>query len=182
MIKVGIIGPTNIPKLSKLAGKPKDFFLEKAKLIGKILTEKNYELWINSDKGMLAAIGRAYKKFGGKKCVVLYPGKGEPWPKDHTKPYIKFADEIKKEPNWFWSNYNVTALPDICICVGLGAGVLSELAYIKWNHQLKCGNLKKLIVIKELLRNDKLPPEIEFDIKEIVQYIKKTEDLNLILK
>lgn len=131
---------------------------------------------------MLAAIGRAYKKFGGKKCVILYPEKGEPWPKDHAFPYIKFADEIKKEPNWFWSNYNVTAIPDICICVGLGAGVLSELAYIKWNQQLKCGNLKKLIAIKELIRNNRIPLEIEIDIKNIIQYIKRTEDLKLVLE
>jgi len=177
MIKVGIIGPTNIPKLSKLTGKSQDFLLEKAQLVGKILAETNCELWINSDKGMLVAIGRAYKDFGGEKLVILYPEKGEPWSKEHTKPYIKNADEIRKEPNWFWSNYNVTALPDLCVCVGLGAGVLSELAYIKWNYQLKCGNLKKLIGIKELLRGEKFPPEIEEDIKDIVQYIEKTEDL-----
>lgn len=181
MKKIGIIGPTNILKLSKLTKKPTEFFLNKAKIVGKILAEKNYEIWLNSDKGMLAAIGRSYKKFGGKKCVVLYPEKGEPWPKDHAIPYVKFADKIKKEKNWFWTNYNVVTIPEICICVGLGAGVLSELAYIKWNCQLKRGNLKKLIVIKELIRNGKLPPEIEFDVKEIVEYIEKTEDLkNLI--
>ena len=181
MIKVGIIGPTNIPKLSKLMGKSQDFLLEKAQLVGKILAEKNCELWINSDKGMLVAIGRAYKDFGGKKLVILCPDKGEPWPKKHTKPYMKNADELRKEPNWFWSNYNVTALPDLCICVGLSAGTLSELAYIKWNHQLKCGNLKKLIAIQELIRSGKLPVEIEDDIKDIVQYIKKTEDLKYLL-
>lgn len=182
MLKVGIIGPTNILKVSKLTGKTKEFFLEKAQLVGKILAEASCELWINSDKGMLVAIGRAYKKYGGKKCVVLYPNKAEPWPKEHATPYIKSAHELRKEPNWFWSNYNVTALPDICICVGLGAGTLSELAYIKWNHQLKCGRLKKLIAIKELLREGKLPPEIEIDIHEIVQYIERTEDLKFFLE
>lgn len=182
MIKVGIIGPTNIPKLSKLTRKPQEFLLEKAQLIGKILAEANCELWINSDKGMLVAIGRAYKDFGGKKLVILYPEKGEPWPKEHTKPYIKNADELRKEPNWFWSNYNVTALPDLVICVGLSAGTLSELAYIKWNHQLKCGSLKKLIGIKELLRDGRFPPEIEVDIKDIIQYVEKTEDLRNFLK
>jgi hypothetical protein len=182
MIKVGIIGPTNIPKLSKLTGKSQDFLLEKAQLIGKTLAGTDCELWINSDKGMLVAIGRAYKKFGGKKLVVLYPTEGEPWPKEHTKPYIKHADELRKEPNWFWSNYNVTALPDLCVCVGLSAGTLSELAYIKWNHQLKCGNLKKLIAIQELLRDAKLPLEIEDDIKTVIQYIKKAEDLKGLLE
>jgi len=182
MIKVGIIGPTNIQKLSELTRKPKDFLLEKARVVGRILAEMNCELWINSDKGMLVAVARAYKNFGGKKCVVLYPAKGEPWPKEHAMPYIKYADELRKEPDWFWSNYNVVAIPDICICVGLSAGTLSELAYIKWNHQLKCGNMKKLVAIQELLRNSKLPPEIEVDINKVIQYIEKTEDLKKFLK
>lgn len=181
MLKVGIIGPTNIPKISGLLKKPNKFFLGKAQLIGKVLAETNCEVWINSDKGMLVAVGRAYKKHGGKKLVVLHPNKGEPWPKKHAVPYIKYADELRKERNWFWSNYNVVALPDICICVGLSAGTLSELAYIKWNYQLKCGKLKKLIGIKELLRGNKLPLEIEYEVEDIVEYI-KAEDLRDCLK
>lgn len=182
MLKVGIIGPTNILKLSQLTGKSTEFLLEKAKIIGQILAEKDCELWVNSDKGMLVAIARSYKDNGGKKCVVLYPSKGEPWPKEHAVLYIKNADELRKEPNWFWSNYNVTALPDLCICVGLSAGTLSELAYIKWNHQFKCGNMKKLIGIKELLRGGALPPEIEVDIEKIVQYTSTAEELGDFLK
>lgn len=177
MKKVGIIGPTNISKLSKVTRKPKDFFLKRAQIIGQIIAENNCELLINSDQGMLVAIGRAYRNAGGKKCIVLYPNKGEPWPKEHAEPYVKYAHELRKEKNWFWSNYNVTALPDICVYVGHSAGGLSELAYIKWNRQLKCGNLKKLIVIKELVRDGKLPLEIEADIKDIVQYVNKAEDL-----
>lgn len=156
--------------------------MEKAQVIGKILAEKGCELWINSDKGMLVAVGRAYKDFDGKKLVVLYPAKGEPWPKDHSATYIRYADELRKEPNWFWSNYNVATMPDICICVGLSAGTLSELAYIKWNHQLKCGNLKKLVAVRELLREGNLPPEIEVDIRDIVQYIEKAEDFESFLE
>ena len=182
MLRVGIIGPTNLPKLSKLTKKPIKLLLNKAQLVGRILAEEGCECWINSDKGMLVAVGREYKKSGGKKLVVLYPDKGEPWPKEHAKPYIRYADELRKERNWFWSNYNVTALPDLCICIGLCAGGLSELAYIKWNYTLKCGNLKKLIGVRELLRNGKFPPEIEADIKNIVQYIDKAEDLKKLLE
>lgn len=181
MVKVGIIGPTDIPKLSELIGKPKEFLLGKAQLIGKILAEANCEVWINSDKGMLVAIGRSYKKFEGKKLVVLYPDKGEPWPKEHAKPYIKYADELRKELNWFWCNYNVVTLTDLCICVGLSAGTLSELAYIKWNHQFKCGKLRKLVGMRELLRGGGFPSEIEVDVKDTISYIKKTEDLKRFL-
>jgi len=175
---VGIIGPTNIQKFSKLMGRSQNFLLERGKLIGKILAKKNCELWVNSDKGMLVAVARAYKNSGGRKCVVLYPDKGEPWPKEHATPYIRYADELRKEPNWFWSNYNVVTLPDICICVGPSAGTLSELAYIKWNYQFKCGNLKRLVGIKELLRGETMPPEIEEETKEIIHYLEKVEDLS----
>ena len=176
-IRVGIIGPTNIRKLSQLTERPIEFLLERSRTIGKILAEVNSELWVNSDQGMLIGVVRGYKESGGKKVVLLYPGKGEPWPKQHTTPYMRYADEPRKEENWFWSNYNVTALPDLCICVGRSAGTSSELAYIKWNHQFKRGNLKKLVAVRELLIDGVLPPEIEIDIKDIVQYVEKVEDL-----
>ena len=181
-LKIGIIGPTNLQKLSKLTLKPVGFFLRKAKDIGKILAESGAELWLNSDKGMLVGVARAYRKNNGKKIVILWPRKGEPWPNEHASPYRRYADEIRKELNWFWTNYNVVALPEICICLGLSAGTLSELAYIKWNYQLKRGNLKKLVAVKELLRDGKLPPEIEFDIKGIVIYINKVEELRKVLE
>jgi len=73
-------------------------------------------------------------------------------------------------------------MPDVCICAGLSAGTLSELAYIKWNYKLKRGKLKKLIAVKELLRDGKLPPEIEVDVKKILVYSKKVEELKKLLK
>mgnify|MGYP001616960450 CR=1 FL=1 len=182
MLKVGIIGPTNIPKLSKLTKKPAGFYLQKAREIGEILAKIGCELWVNSDKGKAANIARAYKKSGGRKLVILYPAKGEPWPNEHTKPYKKNADEFRKEPDWFWTNYNVISLPDVCICTGLSAGTLSELAYIKWNYKFKRGKLKKLITVRELLRDKKLPPEIEVDVKKILVYFKKVEELKNFLE
>jgi len=65
MLKVGVIGPTNIPKLSKLTKKPVVFYLQKAREIGEILAEIGSELWVNSDKGMAVNIAKAYKKKGG---------------------------------------------------------------------------------------------------------------------
>lgn len=182
MLKVGIIGPTDIKKLSKITKKPTKFFLERAKKIGEILAFFDIELWINSDRGMAINIAKFYKKQKGKKVVILYPTKPQPWPKKHARPYLKYADKIEKELNWFWVNYNVVSLPEICICVGLSAGTLSELAYIKWNCQLKRGKLKKLIAIRELLREEQLPPEIEFNVKEILIYLKKVEELKVFLE
>ena len=113
--------------------------------------------------------------------VVLSPANPEPWPIEHTRPYAESADHLRKEPNWFLANYNVVSLPDLCLCVGLSAGTLSELAYVKWNHQFQCGNLRRIIAIRELLRGGQLPPEIEIDIADMVTYVDQSENLLEIL-
>jgi hypothetical protein len=42
--------------------------------------------------------------------------------------------------------------------------------------------MKKLIAMRELLRDGKLPPEIEVDIKKILIYVNRVEELRQILK
>ena len=165
-------------KLSKLTGKSEEFFLKRAEMLGKILAEYQCELLVNSDGGMVSAVAKAYKDAGGNRLVILYPKKGEPWPNKHAKLYIRDADKLSKQPNWFWANYQVVTAPDICVCVGLSAGTLSELAYIKWNRQFHRGRLKHLVVIQELVRGKRIPPEIEVEIKDILVYLKKTRELN----
>lgn len=178
ILKVGIIGPTNMKKLSKLTGKSEDFFLKRAEIVGEILALHGCEVWVNSDGGMISAVAKAYKKAGGKQLVMLYPKKGEPWPNKHAQPYIRSADKLSKQPNWFWANYQVVSIPDICICVGLSAGTLSELAYVKWNIQFNKGQLKQLIVLQDLVRSKRIPPEIEVEVKNILLYLKNTKELS----
>ena len=175
--KVGIIGPTNMEKLSSLTGKSEEFLLKEAETVGKIVASYGYELWVNSDGGMVSAVARGYKGGGGKKLVILYPKKGEPWPNKHAKHHVQYADRVSEQRNWFWTNYQVVTTPDICICVGLSAGTLSELAYIKWNIQFHRGHLKKLMVIQELVRGKKIPPEIEVEVEDILLYVKDAKEV-----
>ena len=176
-LKVGIIGPTNMQKLTKLTGKSERFFLGKADTVGKTLASHGCELWVNSDGGMVRGVATAYKNAGGHRLVMLYPKKGEPWPNKHVKPYTQVADKLNRPQNWFWANYQVVSIPEVVLCVGLSAGTLSELAYIKWNRQFNRGNLKRLIILQELVRGKRIPPEIEVEIKDILVYLKKTEEL-----
>ncbi len=181
MVKIGLIGPTNIKKLSVNIGKSADFLRSRADTIGKIVAKAGAELLVNSDKGMIMDTAVFYKKHGGKKLTILFPEKGEPWPNEHAKVFIKLADALKKEPNWFWTNYNVVSLPEICVCMGISAGTFCELAYIKWNIQFKKGNLKKLVVLKETTRGGKLPRELENEFKNVLVYLDKAEDLEKFL-
>jgi predicted Rossmann-fold nucleotide-binding protein len=181
-LKVGIIGPTNMKKLSKLTGKPEAFFLKKAEVVGNLLASHGCDVWVNSDGGMVSGVAHAYKEAGGKNLVMLYPKKGEPWPNKHAKPHVRNADKLKILPNWFWTNYQVVTAPDVCICVGLSSGTLSELAYIKWNHQFNRGRLKHLVVLQELVRGRRIPPEIEVEVKDILLYCKSMRALDVTLK
>lgn len=181
-LKIGIIGPTNMGKLLHLTGKPLGFFLKKAEVIGQVLAQLDCELWVNSDGGMINYIARSYQKHGGKRLVMLYPRKGEPWPNTHTKVHLQHADILSPQRNWFWANYAVVTIPDICLCVGLSAGTLSELAYIKWNCQFSQGNMKKLFAVRELIRGGHLPLEIEVEVRHILAYVKKANGLTRVFK
>lgn len=181
-LRVGIIGPTNMGKLIRLTRRSSSFFLEKAEIIGKTIARLGHELWVNSDGGMINHIARSYKRHEGKRLVMLYPKKGEPWPNTHASVYVGHADKVSEQENWFWANYGVVAIPDVCICVGLSAGTLSELAYIKWNCQFSCGNMKRLIAIQELMRGGRLPLEIEVEVRHVLTYVKKAEGLSGVFK
>jgi len=176
--KISIIGPTHLEKLSRLTNRPLSFFLAKSRMLGKIIAESEAELWANADKGMVHQVALAYKESGGRKLVILFPKESSPWPIDHAKPFRDYADELKEEANWFWTNYNLVSQPDICLCTGLSSGTLSELSYIKWDHLFKKGRLKKLVAIEELLRGGHLPLEIEVDIPEKLIYLKRVEQLS----
>lgn len=180
-MKVSVIGPTDLEKLSNRLGKPVEYLLERAALVGKILAEGGYELLVNGDKGMLDAVAESYRAHGGTRLTVLYPLKPYPWPLDHTEPYVRYADKIVRPPDWFSTNYEVVSEPCVCVCVGMSSGTLSEVAYINWDHEFHTGNLKVLIAVRELVRGGVFPLEIEPD-KDVLNYVETVEDLAQVLQ
>lgn len=176
---VGVIGPTDLQKFCVLLEKPAEELLERAAQVGKALAESPVvdELWVNPDGGMIGAVAHAYKDFGGKRLVVLVPRRAIPWPLAHVRPYTRIADEVRRTATWFTANHEVVTMPHVCVCVGLSSGTLSELAYIKWDAQFSQGNLRRLIAIRELLRDGVMPPEIYPNIAHIVQFLERAEEL-----
>lgn len=179
---VGVIGPTDLKKLSFLLGKPLDFLLAKADQVGEILSENGCKLLANAEDGsMVFEVARAYKKHGGKEFVMLTPRRGRPWPLAETSASREIADDVMELPDWYQANHAVVSLPTIVVCVGLSAGTLSELAYIKWDDQFQRGKLQKLVIIRELMREEELLPEIAINIASLVEYIDTVEELDQVL-
>ena len=179
--RVGIIGPTKIGQLAQFLGRPQEVLLERGALVGQILAESGMELWVNADGGMLHVVAKSYKEHGGNNLVMLLPRRGIPWPIGHAKPFAEIADEIVRPPTWIDANLKVVSTPDLCVCVGLSAGTLSELSYIRWNVELGGGNLRSLIAIRELLRGGEVPPEYKSVLAPVLCYIQAVEGLREIL-
>lgn len=176
---VGVIGPTNLEKLSLLVQKSIPFLLEQAGIVGKIIAQEGHELWVNADTGMIATVASGYKEHGGSRLGILYPENPDPWPNAHTREHRARADFQLGRADWFRANYHVVSAVDVCVCVGLSAGTLSELAYIKWDKQFNQGKLQKLIAIRELVRTGELPPEIAHEIPQILHYVEQAQDLRI---
>ena len=180
---VGVIGPTNMSQQAQLCNSSQEVLTERGALVGQILAEAGKELWVNADGGMLKIVAQSYKQHGGKKLVMILPRRGFPWPIDHAKPYAKIADELRRPKDWFAANLEVVSEPELCVCVGLSAGTMSELSYIRWNIELlEKGNLKGLIAVRELLRDGELPPEYESVLTPVLRYVETVEKLGLVLE
>lgn len=178
MMKVGVIGPTDLETLALNLGQSEDWVRERISLLGKMIAEAGHELWVNPDGGVLAAVANAYKTHGGSRLVVLVPMAADPWPNDHTRAHVQIADEVRKLPNWFHANYAVVSEVDICICAGRSVGTFSELAYARWDEKFKTGVLQKLFAVRELLLENELPREYSQKFGMRLQYVDTVEDLS----
>lgn len=182
VVKVGVIGPTDIKRLAMLTGRREEFLLAKAGQVGKIIAQSGCELWINSDGGMLAAVAESYKIHGGKSLVMLLPlPPGDPWPVAHGEAYLAMADRVIRPSDWYRANHLVVSEPETVVCVGLSGGTNTELGYIKWDVRWRLGNLATLIGVRELLRGGKIAPEEEPGVKSVLRYIETTDELTDVL-
>tara|TARA_Y100000310_G_scaffold67752_1_gene63138 strand:- start:6717 stop:7298 length:582 start_codon:yes stop_codon:yes gene_type:complete len=175
-MRVGLIGPTDMGQLAQFLGRSQEVLEELGALVGQILADTGKELWVNADRGMLYAVARSYKEHGGPKLVMLLPRRGVPWPIDHAEQYTEIADEVRRPVTWIAANLEVVSEPEICVCVGLSAGTLSELSYIRWNIELGGGNLRALFAIRELLRGGNVPPEYRSALASVLHYVETTEE------
>jgi hypothetical protein len=167
-MKISLIGPTDIERLSKIIGKPIREIELKAKEIGKIIAENKLQLIVLFNySGMLKLVGDSYKENGGK-LEMLYTENDYDWETNVYMKHLNEADIKTKKKGWHDILLTLIRDPDLVLCAGLSAGVFAELGYMKWNYQEKKGNIKALIGIKEFLRDEEFPPEISWDMERLI--------------
>ncbi|MDP4007190.1 MAG: hypothetical protein Q8P55_01155 [bacterium] len=180
-MRIGVIGPTDMRQLAQFLGRSQEVLAERGALVGQILAGLGEELWVNADGGMLYAVAQSYKEHGGKKLVMLLPRRGQLWSIEHAKPFAQIADELRRPSSWIAANLEVVSTPELCVCVGLSAGTMSELSYIRWNIELGGGNLKTLVAVRELLRGGEVPPEYKSVLAPVLRYVQAVEGLREVL-
>ncbi len=167
-MKVSLLGPTNIEKFSKIIGRSFEEIEEISKNIGEILAKNKCSLLaLFSYAGVEKFVGDSYKANGGK-LEMLYTENDYDWYTEMYKKDLDHADIKTKKDSWHDLLLSFVKDSDYVVCAGLSAGVFVELGYMKWNYQEKKGKVKALIVIKEFLKNGELPPEISYDLGDLI--------------
>jgi len=176
-MKVSLIGPTNVKKLSKIIGKPIEEIEKIAKEVGETLAKNDCELVVVFNySGLIKIVGNSYKQAGGK-LEMLYTENDYDWDTELYMGHLEESDSKTKKDSWHDMLLSLVTDSDIVLCAGLSGGVLAELGYMKWNYQDKKGKVNALIGIKELLRDGEFPPEISFDMQDLIS-LSSVDDLD----
>ncbi|MBW2982909.1 hypothetical protein KY327_01245 [Candidatus Woesearchaeota archaeon] len=166
-MRVGLLGPTNMDKFCRLTGLTREQAGEKAAAVGKAVADAGHELRVVFNYGgMLKLVGDAYKEAGGKLTMIATRNDYD-WDVEHYLGDLAHADEVEEKPSWHDMLLSLVTDSDVVVCAGLSSGVLVELGYMKWNVQDERGKVQKLVLVEDLLRDGRLPPELGVELDRI---------------
>jgi len=177
-MKATIIGSGDITKISRFASISEKEVKQLVNDVGVLLAKKGVELIILPSRGIPYEIAKVYKENHGKKIIGLVPKSDTRYGINHIKQYLDIADEQIDIGNWYTLNGEIAAAGNICICIGLSPGVMTEIAMLKYHY--KYLNSKTKVVIFENTISQKLQKEIEEDLKD-THYIKSIKELEQFL-
>jgi len=173
-MKISIIGACDINKVirnSEISEKELETLCSD---LGKFFAENKDKLVIIPVPGIIYKIAESYKKSKGKKIIGLVPKKDTRYGIEHIKETIPIADETIEVNSWYDANGEIVAKGDICVCVGLSGGVMSEISFLKY-HKNYFNNKTKLIIFENTI-SKRLHKELEEDLKKNLYYVNSFEE------
>jgi predicted Rossmann-fold nucleotide-binding protein len=161
LLRLGIIGPTNLEETSRILKMPKEKYAEEVRKIARLVAEKEFEILIvpgyeskfEEGKHRLASqeiFATEYEKAFGKKVFGLVPVADKEWGSENLDKTL--CDEIIETETWYQVPAMMAKNSDALLCIGFSAGVAMEIAYTKYFP------VKKTIVC-EWLVSKKMPEE-----------------------
>lgn len=163
-MKIGVIGPSDVKSFCKSIGMDSSRYISKVVDIAKsVALTGNEILVVPVEKSISETFAVEYKRFGGKRVIGVIP-------MDDTEFGIEkinqdIVDEIINCVTWRNQPEKLAESSDALLCIGFGAGTLTELFVTKYFKA-------KVIVIEDFI-TQKLPREAERDLDII--YLKSNE-------
>jgi hypothetical protein len=179
-VRVSILGSGDIGKIIKYTSLKESDINEAIEGIAKLLADKGCEIVIIPDTGIPVEIAKKYKEYGGRKLLGMVPTKDKKYGIRHIEKNLGMLDEKIEVTDWYNADGEIAASGDYAICFGLSGGILREISVLKYHYKyLKCRT--KLIMFRNAM-SEKLPAELEEDLKGNLIYVNSVEELKQILK
>jgi hypothetical protein len=142
------------------------------KSAGEAIARGGHELLFIPGKAS-ATIAKAYKAAGGKRTIAFFPKRGDFGTK-HIDEYAPLADERITNVSWPEADCEITKRADVVVVLGIDAGTLIELGFVKYNYKF-FRKPKKLVIVGGV----KLPLVLEECFKEIGIPVERATTLKL---
>jgi len=176
-MKVSILGAGDISKIHRYSKLSEEEVKKLIQDLGKFLAKKQVELVIVPARGIPYEVAKVYKANNGKKVIGAIPKDDKDYGVMHIKEYLHIADEQFNIGDWYDLNGRIAAQGDIAICLGLSGGAICDIAMLKYHY--KYLNNKTQLYIFENTLSQKLPKELEEDLKGNLHYIKSIKELKI---
>ena len=131
---VGLIGPTNLQRISQASGIPESRYRDAAYQAGRAIARTQAMLTIVPDRGVAVAGMRGYREAQGAWTIGLAPA-GGPSDSVATKNCLENSvacDEVIDGFTWHHQHAFICEFSSLLICVGLSCGTIAEIAWTKW--------------------------------------------------
>lgn len=134
---IGLIGPTNLERISAASGISLDFYRRCAVEAGRAIAESGAIVALVPDRGVAVHGLKGYRDAGGQWVIGLLPD-GGPSDAEATSNCAGNAvacEEILEGFTWHHQHANLCLLCDLFVCVGMSCGTMAEIVWTKWTKQ-----------------------------------------------
>lgn len=131
---IGLIGPTNIRRISQASGRPEQLYRDSALRAGELIAKHQAIMAMVPDRGIAMSGLRGYTSAQGAWTIGLVP-EGGPSDSVATPNCVENAaacDEVIDGFTWHHQHAAICQLSDLLVCIGLSCGTLTEIAWTKW--------------------------------------------------
>jgi len=131
---VGLIGPTNLKRISAASGIPEEHYSVTAYAVGRVIARSGAALAVVPDRGVALLGMRGYQDAEGPWVVGLTPsgGPSESVATANCFDNAAHCNEIVSGFTWHHQHARICEMCTLLVCVGLSCGTLAEIAWTKW--------------------------------------------------